>query len=293
MAYKSSPRGSGPVYMVVGHTAEGATTAESLGNYFYRDDVQASSHVGIDDAKTLNYVGYDRAAWTIREANSFTDNAELCGFAAWSRDEWLNHHKGMLDNFADWVQSRCQARGIPTNKLVPVQIGDRTWGVIGHADWTYGSSGLLGYQDGTHTDPGTNFPWDYVMARVTNTLEEIDVPYASFDVRIPPSPLDDDGKLTVVETVIALPWQGGAGGIARVWAMITNSNGSMELPYCHWRVSTGGGGTRIVTFLPDGTVIPPLGHSTGVDNQAPAGTTQLVIDSISAFGGSVNIEASG
>jgi len=173
MAYKSSPRGSSPVYMIAVHTAEGAKTAEALGNYFWRDDVQASSHVGIDDTKTLAYVPYDRAAWTIREANPVTDNAELCGFAAWTRDEWINQHAGVLHQLADWIRSRCQARGIPTNKLVPVQIGYQVWGVIGHADWTYGSSGLLGYQDGSHTDPGTNFPWDYVMARVTAQEDDL------------------------------------------------------------------------------------------------------------------------
>jgi hypothetical protein len=33
-------------------------------------------------------------------------------------------------------------------------------GVIGHVDWT------VGKRDGSHTDPGPNFPWDVLMARV-------------------------------------------------------------------------------------------------------------------------------
>lgn len=163
MAYKSSARGSRPVSLIVVHTAEGARTAESLGAYFYRPDIQASSHVGIDASKILQYVPYDRAAWTVRSGNPISDNAELCGFAAWTRDEWLNNHRNMLDLTAQWITARAQARRIPLTKLTPVQVAQNAWGIIGHADWTYGM------HDGTHTDPGVTFPWDYVMSKVGGT----------------------------------------------------------------------------------------------------------------------------
>lgn len=159
MAYKYSSRNGQKVRLIALHTAEGATTAESLGNYFYRNDVQASSHVGIDDTHGLQYVDYAYAAWTMRNANPYSENAELCGFAAWTRDQWLNQHKYMLDQAAQWIANRCHARGIPIRKLSPQQVGAGEWGVCGHADYTYGTS------DGTHTDPGVNFPWDYVMEK--------------------------------------------------------------------------------------------------------------------------------
>lgn len=159
MAYKSDPRGTRPVSLLVLHSAEGARTAESLGSYFYRPDIMASSHVGIDDTHILQYVPYERSAWTVRSGNPISDNAELCGFAAWSRDVWLNEHRGMLDLAAGWLSARAHARGIPLSKLTPAQVGANAWGVIGHVDWTYGK------HDGTHTDPGGNFPWDYVMGQ--------------------------------------------------------------------------------------------------------------------------------
>lgn len=160
MVYKSSPRGTSPVSLIAIHTAEGALTAESLGAYFYRDDIQASSHVGIDSAKILQYVNYDRAAWTIRSGNPITDNAELCGFAAWSRDEWLTNHMSMLRLSASWTRGRCLARGIPMTLLGPADVAAGRWGIIGHDDWTYGM------HDGTHTDPGPTFPWDVFIQLV-------------------------------------------------------------------------------------------------------------------------------
>lgn len=157
MAYKSSARGTRPVRLVVLHTTEGAMTAASLGAYFYRDDVQASSHVGIGSDGVKQYVSYSRAAWTVRSGNPISDNAELCGYAHWTREQWLSEHRSTLDRAAAWVRQRCTARGIPIRKLTAADVAAGRAGVIGHVDWTNGM------HDGTHTDPGGNFPWDYVI----------------------------------------------------------------------------------------------------------------------------------
>lgn len=188
MAYKSSARGAQPVRLIVVHTAEGARDAESLGNYFYRNDVQASSHVGIDADSTNQYVPYDRAAWTVRSGNPISDNAELCAFARWTRAQWLStttvdgcaNPRAILDRTAAWIRSRCLARNIPIRKLSPADVAAGRAGVIGHVDWT------LGMHDGTHTDPGPNFPWDYVIERAAETdgfdmLSKEDVSDAVFD----------------------------------------------------------------------------------------------------------------
>jgi N-acetyl-anhydromuramyl-L-alanine amidase AmpD len=154
----SSPRGSAPVRLVILHTAEGARTVAELGNYFASAAVQVSSHVGIDDDGIEQYVDYAREAWTTRNANPISDNAELCGFAAWTRDQWINDHMPMLKNAASWVAARCTARNIPVVKLTPAQVAAGQPGVCGHVDWT------VGMKDGTHTDPGPGFPWDVVIS---------------------------------------------------------------------------------------------------------------------------------
>lgn len=154
----------GAVIWVIIHTAEGARDVRSLGNFFASTSAQASSHVGIDDSEIAQYVPYDQVAWTALEANPYADQAELCGFAAWSRQEWLSHD-GMLTNTARWVADRCKARGIPPQRVSPSLVAARRPGVIGHIDVTnafYGGSG--------HTDPGPGFPWDVVLDRASAIL---------------------------------------------------------------------------------------------------------------------------
>jgi hypothetical protein len=168
-----SSRSGKTVRLVALHTAEGSRTVESLGRWFQRrpteKDPGSSSHTGIDDFRIETYVAYDRAAWTLRSGNKISDNAELCGFARWSRAEWLTHDQ-MLTLAAQWVRERCAARNIPLRKLTPAQVAAGVSGVIGHKDWT------VGMHDGTHTDPGDNFPWDVVIARARN--QEDDMPSA-------------------------------------------------------------------------------------------------------------------
>ncbi|MBP2472734.1 hypothetical protein JOF53_001606 [Crossiella equi] len=150
------------------HTAEGARTVESLGRFF-QGKTQASSHVGIDDNRIEQYVPYDRAAWTLRSGNPISDNAELCGFAKWTRAEWLRHPR-MLEQTAQWIAQRCRARGIPLRKLTPAQVAKGESGVIGHHEWT------VGKKDGSHWDPGPQFPWDLVMAKAGGQSGEDELP---------------------------------------------------------------------------------------------------------------------
>lgn len=150
--------GGRPVRIVAIHTAEGARTTASLGAWFANQSVQASSHVGIDDQGIEMYVPYSMAAWAMLSANSIADQAELCGFAAWSRETWLGQHRRMLELAAGWIRERCLARGIPIRKLTPAQVGAGEAGVCGHVDWS------IGMRDGDHTDPGPGFPWDVVIA---------------------------------------------------------------------------------------------------------------------------------
>jgi hypothetical protein len=208
-----SSRSGKTVRLVVVHTAEGARTVQSLGSYFSSPSVQASSHAGIDDQTIETYVPYDSAAWTLRSGNSISDNAELCGFAAWTRAQWLNEHRRMLDLTAQWIRERCQARGIPIRKLTPQQVAAGQPGVIGHYDWT------IGMRDGSHTDPGPGFPWDYVIDQAARGASALVAP--------PPPPhmatKEDlaavinaaiDAKLgrTIWETTGTLPNRRGPGG---------------------------------------------------------------------------------
>lgn len=153
----SQRAGGRKVSLVIVHTAQGARNVESLGAYFANAGNQVSSHVGIDDRTVMQYVPYSMAAWTAGGANSISDQAELCGFAEWTREQWIGEHRHMLELTAAWVRERCLARGIPIRKLTPAQVAAGESGVCGHGDW---SSAM---NDGNHWDPG-EFAWDVVMS---------------------------------------------------------------------------------------------------------------------------------
>ncbi len=149
-----SSRGGSGVRLVIVHTAEGATTYKALGNYFGSGSAGVSSHVGIDDTpgRIGEYVKRPNKAWTSGDANPYSVNVELCGFASWSPAEW-ERHPAMLDNCARWIAEECRYYGIPIKKLSAGQAASG-WGVCGHVD----VSG-----PGGHWDPGPSFPWAKVI----------------------------------------------------------------------------------------------------------------------------------
>lgn len=152
-----SSRGGSMVTTIVLHTAEGATTYTSLGNYFANPASQVSSHVGIDDtANTVGeYVQRSGKAWTAANANPWCIQAELCAFAEWDAATW-NAHPQMLQNTALWIAEEAAAFGIPLSALNASQAQNpSTKGVCQHND--------LGSMGGGHWDCGPNFPIQHVL----------------------------------------------------------------------------------------------------------------------------------
>jgi len=150
-----SSRGSG-VRLIVLHTAEGARTIESLGNYFANPAAGVSSHAGADDKPgTIGvYVRREHKAWTQANANPYSVSLELCGFAAWSTSEWDNH-PAMLINCAQWIAEEAAAFGIPIRRLSAAEAQGGAAGVCQHVD--------LGAAGGSHHDCGAGFPMADVL----------------------------------------------------------------------------------------------------------------------------------
>jgi hypothetical protein len=152
-----SSRSGAAVRLIVLHTAEGATTIESLGNFFANPSSGVSSHVGIDDKKGTigEYVKRPNKAWTAANANPVAVQAELCGFANWSTSMWKNQHANMLDNAAKWIVEESKYWGVPITKLSPSAAQGSGRGVCQHKD--------LGSWGGNHSDCGSGFPMDFVL----------------------------------------------------------------------------------------------------------------------------------
>jgi hypothetical protein len=144
------------------HTAEGATTYQSLGSYFANPSSGVSSHTGIDDTPNVvgEYVARGNKAWTQANANPYSVATELCAFAAWTPNEW-NAHPGMLQNCAQWIAEEAAVYGIPIRKLNSSEAQGGSAGICGHVD--------LGVSGGNHWDPGPNFPWNSVISMAQGT----------------------------------------------------------------------------------------------------------------------------
>lgn len=151
-----SSRGGATVRLIVIHTAEGATTIESLGNFFASSSSGVSSHTGIDDTPGVigEYVRRDYKAWTAANANPVAVQTELCAFAKWDRAEW-DRHPNMLSNCAQWIAEEAAKFGLPITKLTSAQAQGTGRGVCQHAD--------LGSWGGGHWDCGGSFPIDHVL----------------------------------------------------------------------------------------------------------------------------------
>jgi hypothetical protein len=157
----------GRVIFLGTHTAEGGSTARALGLYFQKTTRDVSSHCGIGQAGDYaEYVRYSHTAFTMPPVNDDTDNCELMGFAAWSRTTWLSH-KPMLDKFSHWLAWRSEVRKIPLHVLSASEAKAGQPGILMHRTAT------LAWGQSDHTDPGPNFPWDYVLPRAKDIRDDM------------------------------------------------------------------------------------------------------------------------
>jgi hypothetical protein len=120
-------------------------------------------------------------------------------------------------------------------------------------------------------------------AATAEVKEEKEEPMIHIE-HLPPTPDNE-----FVETVIALPWQGGITGATKVYAMIAAANSAMTLQVAHWQIHNPDGSHGFAPMVPNGTVIQGLANSGG--QPAPVAAYSLVLDYNSALGGSVIIEA--
>lgn len=220
---RSQSRGGTKVTWVVVHTAEGIRKASDLVAFFNRS-TNSSCHAVADDKALLdNLVPYEKAAWTLRDGNNSSDNLELCGFAKWTREQWLTEHQGMLNFAAEWIRNRCQARGIPIRKLDPAGVRAGQSGVIGHVDYSKGTG------DGDHYDPGPGFPWDIVIARAAQTLaapaQEDEMAVIPYDYQ-PTGVTDDKGVVPERCHVYTLPVGSASSVTAKAWLSFKCAVGS-------------------------------------------------------------------
>jgi hypothetical protein len=280
----SGRSGASVIWLAV-HTAEGATTAESLANYLANPNNEVSYHAVCDDVATIQCVDYAEEAWAMLGGNPCSDQICCTGFAAWSRDTWLSH-QGMLDRIARWLAERARERGIPLDHIGPAGVANRTPGVIGHWDYT------LGAHDGTHTDPGPNFPWDYVITKArqsdghVRTGENL-MSQGTWE----PCTKDSNGNIIPKRGYLCAPIGRVSSLVNRGWfSLATGWDGAPDVRV--WFMGTNADGT------PDYGLFPDNGKSFVLKNnvrqwwQLPDGTDQIGVEyrSLSPVGWCIELE---
>jgi hypothetical protein len=146
---KSGTRSPSAVRLIVLHSTEGSTAAGAAA-WFTNPDAEGSAHLCIDDHECYKPLTEDVIPWGAPGANTSGLHIEMAGFAVWSREEWLEHRKGLRR--AAFKAARLAAKyDIPTRLLTNGQLEQGKRGFVTHAQ----CSDVFG---GSHTDPGAGFP---------------------------------------------------------------------------------------------------------------------------------------
>lgn len=144
-----SSRGGVRPTRIVLHTTEGTGTCLGLREFFNREGVQASSHLGIDQAgDSCRMVRDSDKAWTQAYYNPSSLSIEQVGYAATGTRDWIRNHHDQLCKVAKWLAKWSRTHGIPLKHST-------SNGVCQHVD--------LGSLGGGHHDCGPGYPERYVL----------------------------------------------------------------------------------------------------------------------------------
>lgn len=162
-ARDSGARSRSQIKWVVLHSTEGGT-AESVARYFHTT-ARASTHLVVDDKECWRMVPDLVIPWGAPGVNTGGLHIEQCGYARWSRDEWMRH-SATLDRSAAKAARWAYMYGIPLRWVGPLGLKLGRRGVTTHADAS------KAFTPGGHTDPGPGFPKDYWMKTAKAYLAE-------------------------------------------------------------------------------------------------------------------------
>lgn len=164
--------GQRAMFSVVHYTAgsERSTSAEDGAAYDTRRTDGTSTHYFHDSNSTVQCVRLaDRANACFGHGNRLGIQHELCGTQQ-TRAQWLDDaSRPTIRRTAAQIVRDHTRLGIPFRRLSPAQVracwnsnNPAIGGICGHADVTL----AFPEDHGTHMDPGTEFPWDVLMADI-------------------------------------------------------------------------------------------------------------------------------
>lgn len=163
--HDSGPRQASWIRHIVIHSTEGGT-AQSVAAFF-ATSAQASTHLVIDDATCYRCVPDLVIPWGAPGVNRTGLHIEHCGYARWSRAEWLRH-KPTLERSAAKAALWCWTYRIPRQWVTIAALKNGGAGLLTHADASQAFP-----PNGGHSDPGANFPRDTYLELVREYYREL------------------------------------------------------------------------------------------------------------------------
>lgn len=160
-----------PTQLLVLHSGETPLRggyAQSITNWANTSNAEASWHWFVDPIAIVSMVDPIYAAWHASEANPMSEGFEQSGYARFSRNEWTTA-EGMkqIDNLGWLMAQRALANGIPMRWLTTDEV---------EAVTKRGNRSIRGFclhrqiDPETRTDPGDNYPFDLLTARVNSYM---------------------------------------------------------------------------------------------------------------------------
>jgi hypothetical protein len=198
------------VQLIVIHTTEGSegpTSAEDGAGYDQRRTDGTSTHFFHDADSTVQCVRTaDQAHAARAQGNRRGIQHELCGRAGQGAAGWDDQvSQGTLRQAAKQCARDAKKWGIPVRRLTVAQVAAGDKGICGHVDITH----AFPQDNGTHTDPGPNFPWSQFLDLVRAEMEDDVTPdellgYDPGDGKGIPNPFADKGTNKTISPRTAL-----------------------------------------------------------------------------------------
>lgn len=143
---------------------ETKTSAESVAIFFSKSDSPvASAHYCGDDDSVVHCVHDNDIAYAAPGANHNGLHFEFSGYAKQGRKNWLDSYgRAMFSIMAKLFARKAHRYDIPLNRVHARGLQHNHKGICGHADVTK----AFPEEHGTHTDPGTSFPWVFFINEI-------------------------------------------------------------------------------------------------------------------------------
>lgn len=161
--HHSGERKLSAIRWIVIHSAE-HTKAESVAAWFANPKSSGSTHLVVDGTSCFKTLRDTFIPWGAPGANAKGYHIEVCGYARYTRAEWLQLEQ-TLRRAAYKTAQRCALYNIPARWVGPLGLKLGRKGLTTHVD----CSRAFG---GDHWDPGPGFPKDTFLAYVRRYLQD-------------------------------------------------------------------------------------------------------------------------